>query len=60
MPSPLGEGQTDMPIAQVNRGEVPNPSPVSPKGEKPIHHRTKSFPWKFNKIINRLAAFPSS
>ena len=23
MPSPLGEGQTDMPIAQVNQGEVP-------------------------------------
>jgi hypothetical protein len=22
MPSPLGEGQTDMPIAQANQGEV--------------------------------------
>ncbi len=32
----LGEGLTDEPIAQVNRGEVPNPSPVSPKGEMPI------------------------
>ena len=23
MPSPFGEGQTDMPIAQVNQGEIP-------------------------------------
>ena len=37
MPSPLGEGQTDMPINRLNQGEVPNPSPVSPEGERPIH-----------------------
>jgi len=32
MPSPLGEGQTDMPINCLNQGEVTNPSPVSPEG----------------------------
>ncbi len=37
MPSPLGEGQADTPITHANQGEVPpNPSPVSPKGERLI------------------------
>jgi len=32
MPSPLGEGLTDEPIAQVNRGEVPKPLSRLPQG----------------------------
>ena len=51
------KGQTDTPINRPNRGDVPekgrirknikrtdissNPSPVSPKGEKPISLETK-------------------
>jgi len=56
IPSPLGEGQTDMPIAQANQGEVQptcrsivtigvrsqtDPSPVSPKGEMPMPLETR-------------------
>ena len=60
MPSPFGEGQTDMPINHHHLGEVQHqtPLPSPPRGRSPSCPRTKSFPWKTVTAINRPAPFP--
>jgi hypothetical protein len=53
IPSPLGEGQADMPIAQANQGEVlPRRTDRLPQPEATFRAKAKNF-----RNLNRIGSF---